>query len=111
MQALETFKIGANPIEALTAWCFSSLTNLKELDIKNLTSLGNKDNPSIEVSISVLWRRRYQRIIGPHLAGTLVYDHVVHLRSPDDLGAVTVGAYNGVPLIFILDQKRQLSFS
>lgn len=52
MQALETFKIGANPIEALTAWCFSSLTNLKELDIKNLTSLGKKDNPSIEVSIA-----------------------------------------------------------
>ena len=52
MQALETFKIGANPIEALTSWCFSSLTNLKELDIKNLTSLGKKDNPSIEVSIA-----------------------------------------------------------
>ena len=55
MQALETFKIGANPIEALTSWCFSSLTNLKELDIKNLTSLGKKDNPSIEVSIHITY--------------------------------------------------------
>ena len=75
MQALETFKIGANPIEALTAWCFSSLTNLKELDIKNLTSLGNKDNPSIEVSIAcsmvVLWMNRYQRIIDSDLARPL----------------------------------------
>ena len=68
MQALETFKIGANPIEALTAWCFSSLTNLKELDIKNLTSLGKKDNPSIEVSIACsidgyFLMNRYQQII------------------------------------------------
>ena len=80
MQALETFKIGANPIEALTAWCFSSLTNLKELDIKNLTSLGNKDNPSIEVStacsMAVLLMRRFQRIIGSDLAPPLVEDDV-----------------------------------
>lgn len=86
MQALETFKIGANPIEALTAWCFSSLTNLKELDIKNLTSLGNKDNPSIEVSIACnigghFLMNGYQRIIEFYLARPLVVGTMSSISS------------------------------
>ena len=99
MQALETFKIGANPIEALTAWCFSSLTNLKELDIKNLTSLGKKDNPSIEVSIPSI--EVACNIDGYFVDEQISTDHLVCFSSAfswgpyrlDDLGMVLTTAF------------------